>query len=82
MKDAQPVVILLLNPISKGVGRVKVVGVAATARPLDVDVDASVAKDVDFTDAEEDEAVEATFRRLRSSINSTGFRSLGVGGGR
>jgi len=82
MNALQPVVTLLVNPTSKGVGKAVDVGVAATTRPLDEDVDASVEVDEVFTAAEEEAGVEAAFRRLRSSANGSRFQSLGIGGGR
>ena len=79
---AQFEVILLLKPISKGVGNGYALAVVATARPLDVVVDASL--EVDDDDAvteDEEESLSSTLRRLRSSGIDARVQSAGLGGG-
>ena len=81
---AQFEVILLLKPISKGVGNGYALAVVATARPLDVDVDARLEVDDedDVTeDEEEEESLSSTLRRLRSSGRDARVQSAGFGGG-
>jgi hypothetical protein len=77
---AQFPVILLLKPISKGVGNGYALAVVATARPLDVVVDASLEVDDDVTEDEE-ESLLSTLRRLRSSGREARVQSAGLGGG-
>jgi len=81
---AQFEVILLLKPISKGVGNGYALAVVATARPLDVVVDASLEVDDDDDDAvteDEEESLSSTLRRLRSSGIDARVQSAGLGGG-
>jgi len=82
MNDAQFAVILLLKPISNGVGNGYTLAVVATTRPLDVVVDASLDVDVDddVTEDEEDSLL-STLRRLRSSGRDARVQSAGLGGG-
>lgn len=85
IKDWQLVVILLLKPVSKGVGNADALSVVATTRPLDVLVGASV--DVDelrVVELEEDELELSVLRRRRSSAVSgrSSSQLLGSGGGR
>jgi hypothetical protein len=79
---AQFAVILLLKPISKGVGNGYALAVVATTRPLDVVVDArlEVDDDDDVTEDEE-ESLSSTLRRLRSSGRDARVQSAGLGGG-
>jgi hypothetical protein len=80
---AQFEVILLLKPISKGVGNGYALAVVATARPLDVVVDASleVDDDDDAVTEDEEESLSSTLRRLRSSGIDARVQSAGLGGG-
>jgi hypothetical protein len=80
---AQFAVILLLKPISKGVGNGYALAVVATARPLDVVVDASleVDDDDDAVTEDEEESLSSTLRRLRSSGIDARVQSAGLGGG-
>lgn len=76
MKDWQLEVILLLNPVSKGVGRGLELSVVVAALPLDVLVGASV--DVVLT-VEVGELL-SVLRRRRSSVVSKS-QLFGSGGG-
>ena len=79
---AQFAVILLLKPISKGVGNGYALAVVATARPLDVDVDARLeVDDEDDVTEDEEESLSSTLRRLRSSGRDARVQSAGIGGG-
>jgi hypothetical protein len=79
MNCAQLAVILLLKPISKGVGNGYALAVVATARPLDVVVDARL--EVDDEDDVSEESLSSTLRRLRSSGRDARVQSAGLGGG-
>jgi hypothetical protein len=80
---AQFAVILLLKPISKGVGNGYALAVvAAAARPLDVVVDARLeVDDDDEVTEDEEESLSSTLRRLRSSGRDARVQSAGLGGG-
>ena len=80
---AQFAVILLLKPISKGVGNGYALAVVATARPLAVVVDArlEVDDDDDDDDVTEEESLSSTLRRLKSSGRDARVQSAGFGGG-
>jgi hypothetical protein len=80
---AQFAVILLLKPISKGVGNGYALAVVATTRPLDVVVDARLEVDEDDVteDEKEEESLSSTLRRLRSSGRDARVQSAGFGGG-
>jgi hypothetical protein len=82
---AQFAVILLLKPISKGVGNGYALAVVATARPLAVVVDARLEVDDDDDDddvtEDEEESLSSTLRRLRSSGRDARVQSAGFGGG-
>jgi hypothetical protein len=83
---AQFAVILLLKPISKGVGNGYALAVVATTRPLDVVVDARLEVDDDDDDdddvtEDEEESLSSTLRRLRSSGRDARVQSAGLGGG-
>jgi hypothetical protein len=80
MNCAQFAVMLLLKPISKGVGNGYALAVVATARPLDVVVDARLEVD-DEDDVTEEESLSSTLRRLRSSGRDARVQSAGLGGG-
>lgn len=83
MNEAQLAVMLLLKPISKGVGSVATLVVSAAAMPLDVEVGASVEDDEDdfFVVVVLVEMDSVPARRLRSAAARSCGQSLGFGGG-
>lgn len=70
--------ILLLNPVSKGVGSGLVLSVVAAALPLDVVVGASVDEDAVLT-VDVDAEFSVLRRRRSSAVGKSQF--LGSGGG-